>query len=361
MSDPLRRLPLAEQTAAHLREGFQTGRWVGLLPGVPQLANELLVSNQTVRTALKLLEAEGWLEDRGAGRRRRIVAEQVKKPDRRTLRIGIMLHVPLEKNDAMSLKVLLGTRRAIEMAGHTCVFSDQYLTQMGDKAARLSRAVKAADVDAWIVSLGSSVAMEWFAAQPLPVFALGGRFEEFPVAGSATRIAPAIESAVDALVKLGHRRIVMLTTTLLRQPKPIPSLASYLTFLEARGIATADYHLPHFEDTAEGLEHCLDSLFRVTPPTALMVVQSDHCAAVLAFLARRRLQVPGDVSLIYMDNDPVFALRLPPLDHFRGPVKEYIARVARWVDGVAKGRPDKRQVIFPAVYVPGGTVGPAKK
>jgi DNA-binding transcriptional MocR family regulator len=63
MSHPLRRLRLAEQIAVHLREGFQSGRWVGQLPGAPQLANELRVSNQTVRAALKRLEAEGWLED----------------------------------------------------------------------------------------------------------------------------------------------------------------------------------------------------------------------------------------------------------------------------------------------------------
>jgi DNA-binding LacI/PurR family transcriptional regulator len=345
----------------HLREGLQSGRWAGQLPGVVPLAEELMVSKDVLRAALKVLEEEGWIEDSGAGRRRRIVGVRMEQSARRSLRIGIMLHTPLEKDDAMSVKVLLGVRHAIEMAGHTCAFSDRCLMEMGDKVSRISRAVKAVAADAWIVCLASGGVMEWFAAQAFPVFALGGRFEEFPVACSATRMAPAINSAVDTLVKQGHRRIVMLAGSLLRRPTPVPSLKSYLSFLEARGIATANYHLPHFEDSAEGLESCLDSLFRVTPPTALLVVQADYCAAVISFLARRELQVPGHVSLIYMDNDPVFALRRPSLDHFEGPERDYIARIARWVDGVAKGRPDKRQVIFQAKYVPGGTVGPAKR
>lgn len=358
---PFRRLPLAEQTAAHLREGFQSGRWGGRLPGVLQLADELAVSKHVVRAALKILEEEGWIEDCGAGRRRRILARPNAKPGRRTLRIGIMLHTPLEKDDALTAMILLDVRHAIEMSGHTCIFSDRCLAQMGDDVSRISRAVKAVDADAWIVCLASGVVMEWFAAQPFQVFAFGGRFEEFPVAGSATRVAPAIESAVDTLVKHGHRRIVMLAATLLRRPVPIPSFGRYLSFLEARGIAPTDYHLPHFEDTAEGLENCLDSLFRITPPTALLVGQANYCVAVFAFLARRGLQVPRDVSVISTRMDPVFALRLPPLDHFHVPVKDYISRIARWVDGVAKGRPDQRHVIFQAAYVPGGTVGPAKK
>ena len=67
MSHPLRRLPLVEQTALHLREGFQSGRWAAQLPGVVPLAEELLVSKDVLRAALKLLEEEGWIEDGGAG------------------------------------------------------------------------------------------------------------------------------------------------------------------------------------------------------------------------------------------------------------------------------------------------------
>jgi LacI family transcriptional regulator len=272
-----------------------------------------------------------------------------------------MPYIPIVEEDVLSTSILLGVRQAIESAGHVFAISDQCLVQMKDNLPRISRCVKSVGADAWIVLAASRGVLEWFIAQPFPVFAYGGRFQNLPVAGSATGIAPALESAVNALVEYGHRRIVLLAETILRQPTPIPSLASYLSFLEASGIAATDYNLPHFEDTAEGLDNCLDGLFRLTPPTALIVNQASQCVAVFSFLAGRGLRVPQDVSVISMSMDPVFKWSLPPLDHFSAPREQYVTRIARWVEGVAKGRPDKRQVAFDAEYVPGGSVGPAKR
>src|SRR6188768_151405 len=120
MTNPLRRQPLVEQTAAHLRAGLQSGRWVGHLPGVPQLVKELVVSNHVIREALGVLEKEGWIEDCGAGRRRRIVPQGSAAPAHRTLRIGIMLYVPLVEEDALTTTIMLEVRHEIEMAGHIC-------------------------------------------------------------------------------------------------------------------------------------------------------------------------------------------------------------------------------------------------
>lgn len=361
MFRPLRRLPLVEQTAAHLREGFQSGRWSGLLPGVMPLADDLMVSKDTARAALKLLEEEGWIVGGGSGRRRTIVANPSKDRTRRTLRIGIMLYDPLEDDDGHGIRLMFGIRRSIEALGHTCIFGDRCLAELKDNLSRISRVVNAHDADAWIVLAASRAVLEWFVSQPFAVYAFGGRFHDLPVACGATRMAPALESAVNALVNFGHRRIVLLAPTFLRKPTPIPSLGRYLSLLEEHGIAPSEYNLPHFEDTTEGLEKCLDALFRITPPTALLVNQTSDCAAVFFFLARRGLQVPRDVSVVFLLEEPAFRRCLPPLDHFRAPMKEHIANITRWVKGVAMGRPNKRQVILDAVYVPGCTVGPAKK
>jgi len=361
MSRPLLRQPLLEQTAAHLREGFQSGRWIGTLPGVLQLAGELMISKQIVRSALLLLEQEGWIESGGNGRKRRIVEKRGNASAQQSLRIGIMLDEPLENEPSNQIKILLGVRHAIETSGHSCIFSSQYLSRLNDNLPRISRIVKAAAADAWIVCPASRTVLEWFIAQKLPVFALGGRFQGLPVASCATRLAPAIESAIHALLNHGHRRIVMLAPPVLRKPAPIPSLQGYLDLLKERGINTTDYNLPHFEETTESLADCLNSVFKVTPPTAVLTMRTDHCVALLSFLALRGLQVPRDVSMVYMHMDPVFRFRRPALDHFNVQAEEFVTRITRWINGVKKGKPDQRQVIFDAVYVPGGTVGPVKK
>jgi len=310
---------------------------------------------------LKVLEGEGWIEAGGTGRRRRIVANPVKEPSRRCLRVGIMLYDPLEDDDGHGVRLMSGIRRSIEALGHTCIFSDRCLAELKEDLPRISRHVNAADADAWIVLAASRTVLEWFVAQPFATYAIGGRFQDLAVACSATRIAPALESMVNSLVNQGHRRIVMLAPTYLRKPTPIPSIGRYLALLEEHGIDASEYHLPHFEDSAEGLEKCLNALFRITPPTALMVNQTTDCAAVFFFLARRGLRVPRDVSVVLSIEEPVFRRCLPAIDHFRAPMKEHIESITRWVKGVAMGRPNKRQVILDAVYVPGGTVGPAKK
>jgi DNA-binding LacI/PurR family transcriptional regulator len=358
---PLRRLPLAEQTAAHLREGFQSGRWAGQLPGVTQLADELAVSKHVLRAALKLLETEGWLEDCGAGRPRRILANPSGETSRRSLRIGVLLDEPFEKAGFRTVRILLGVRFAIEAAGHTCVFSDQYLEQMGYDLSKISRYVRKVAADAWIVCAAPRAVLEWFIAQPFPVYAYGGRFQNLPVACHGSRGAPAIEAAVDKLVTLGHRRIVLLAITSLRRPTLIPSLENYLTCLKGHGIDATDYHLPHIEDSAEGVASCLDSLFRLTPPTALLVLHTNYFVAVASFLARRGLKMPQDVSVVSSVTDPILEMHLPPIDQIHVPWKPIVDRIVRWVNGVAKGRPDTRQEIFDDTYVPGGTVGRVKK
>lgn len=361
MTQPLRRQPLVEQTAAHLREGFISGRWSGTLPGVLQLAEELVVSKHLVRGALRILEAEGSIEDCGAGRPRRIVLNRATNASRRVLRVAILLSEPMEDEENHSVRTLLGIRQAVEAAGHVCIFAGETLSGMGNKIPRIARLVKATGADAWIVFCGPRPVLEWFVARELPVMAFGGRFQDVAVASSATSMGPAIESSLTVLAGHGHRRICLLVPAILRRPVPVPSVEKFLSILRERGIAATDYNLPDFEETAEGFEKLMEELFRITPPTALMILDPCYCAASLSFLARRGLQVPRDVSIICMMPDPVFRFRLPLLAHFRWPVDEHVSRIVRWVSGVVQGRADQRQVILNTVFVPGGTIGPAKK
>lgn len=68
--------------------------------------------------------------------------------------------------------------------------------------------------------------------------------------------------------------------------------------LAAHGIAANEFNVPDYEPTAEGLHALLKSLFRVTPPTALIVVNPDETMATCMFLARLGMAVPGDSASI---------------------------------------------------------------
>ncbi len=98
-----------------------------------------------------------------------------------------------------------------------------------------------------------------------------------------------------------------------RFPKPGPSEQAFLNELETRDLPVGNFNLPDWEDRKDGLHGCLSSLFQVTPPTALICEESLIFVAALQFLARWRLRVPGDVSLVSSDANPTFAWAEPSL------------------------------------------------
>ena len=52
---------LAETVCENLRESILANHWRNILPGIRALCEELQVSRQTMVTALRLLESEGYV------------------------------------------------------------------------------------------------------------------------------------------------------------------------------------------------------------------------------------------------------------------------------------------------------------
>lgn len=224
-----------------------------------------------------------------------------------------------------------------------------------DKVAAL---VRRSAADAWVVMAGARAVLEWFAAQPIPVFGLFGFFRSMPIAGAGPDKTPAYEDVVRKLTGLGHRRIVLLARPQRRQPQPGHVERNFLRMLGEAGIVVSDYHFPNWEDTREGFHRCLETLFRTTPPTALVVQESMLFAAVQQFLAARGVRVPQDVSLVCGDPDPTFAWRIPTVAHIRWDSGPWVRTIVRWADQVARGHDDRRKVFNSAEFVEGGTIGP---
>ena len=355
---PLRRLPIAEQTAAHLIESLRSGRWAGALPGVNRLASELDVSRETVRAALRQLEAQGLLTSSGPGQSRQISTNRNATTARRSMRVGVLLNDLLIDENAEMQRTLLQLQQAIESVGHVCFFAAESQASLRHDRRRITRFVKATPADAWVVIGASSELLEWFASQPVPAIAVGGRNSGVPLAAVGGDVTLAISDAIHQLANLGHRRIVFITPEAWRKPDHGKVVRHFAAELTSHGITPGDYNLPDWEETPEGLQTLLRSLFHLTPPTALIVVEPSHAVATIAFLSQRGLQVGRDVSFLCMMPDPAFAWRSPPLAHFRWQNEQMIRRVVRWIGGTARGRPDRKQTFHLAEFDPGGTICP---
>lgn len=349
---PFHPLSTVEQLAAHLREEILRGTLGDNMPGVNRLSRTLGVSPKTVMAAVKQLEREGMLQGQGQRRRSRtIVPENFAPP---ALRVAIL---PYEEPDR-TLHFLLDLQHQLQQAGHTIVFAVKTLRNLAMDAKRVARFVNENTADAWVVLGGSREILDWFADQSVPAFALFGRRRGVRIAGGGPNKLPALLQAVDRLVALGHRRMVMLVREERRKPQPGLFERSFLDAIAAHGLSTSTFNLPDWEDDAESFRHCLDTLFQVTPPSALIIDQSFLFTAAQHHLARRGILAPEQVSLVCTDPDPSFDWSHPSVAHIRWDSQQVVRRIVRWADNVACGKDDRRQTFTKAEFIEGGTIGP---
>jgi len=347
-----RSLSAVEQLTAYLREEIRNGGLDGQMPGVAQLVRSLGVGTKTVVAALESLKREGVLEAGGARKRNRIMAAD--HGVKTALRVRILLY---EESDAHNEHIVqLGYR--LKERGHQVSHASKTLTALKFDVKRVAQMVAKNDGDAWVVQAGSRPVLEWFAAQSVPAFALFGRQTDLPIASLATLKSPATAEALQRLVALGHRRIVMLVREERRKPSPGLFERRFLEELERLGIQTGAYNLPDWEDDAQGFRECLDSLFRHTPPTALLTSESALFFAMQQYLLGKGLMVPRDVSLLALDDHPAFEWFQPDISHIRTDTRRWVPRVVQWVDHVSKGKEDRRETLIRAEFIEGGTIGP---
>ena len=345
------RLSTIDQFTAHLRAGLLSGHWTGTMPGEHRLAEEFAINRKTVKAALRMLENEGLLVNRGRGAQRRIVLPEDHAPP--LLRVALLVFEAVDRGGDYILEL----RHQLETAGHLPFYPERTLLDLGMDVGRVARFVRRTEADAWVVQAGSRGVLEWFSAQETPAFALLGIHRGLPIAGAVPDKAPVFAEVTRRLLALGHTRVSFLCRSQLRLPQPGRVASAFLSTLEAAGIATGTFNLPDWEENKEGFEHILDSLFGHTPPTALILDEPFLYHAAVHFLMKRGLRVPEDVSLICTDADPGFAWCNPSISHIRWDYRPVVRRIVRWADNVAHGKEDRRQTRTKAEFVEGGTVG----
>ena len=352
---PFHPLSTVEQLAGHLRDEIIRGGLGESMPGVNRLAGMLGVSPKTVMAAVKQLEREGMLQAGGPRRRSRTLApENIALP---ALRVVILLY---EQTDRM-INYLVDLQHRLMEAGHNASFASKSLHDLNLDTKRVARLVNETEADAWVIIAGPRDVLEWFAEQPVPAFALFGRRRTVRIAGAGPDKLPPLLAVARHLVSLGHRKIVLLLREEHRKPQPGPFARAFLAELELHGITVGSYNLPDWEDSAEGFRSCLDSLFRVTPPSALIIDEVFLFKVAQQHLARRGILAPEHISLVCSDPDPTFSWLHPTVAHIRWDPGQVVRRIVRWAANVSRGLDDRRQTLTKAELVEGGTIGPFKE
>jgi DNA-binding LacI/PurR family transcriptional regulator len=341
------------QLCAHLRGELERGRWSEKMPGVMRLAEELGVARNTMEVALRELEREGLLVPQGHGKGRRIDLKGATSKGS-GVRVAILLGEATERR----LDYVIELRHELEQSGHSAFFVSETMNELGMDVGRIARVVEKTEADAWVLLAAAQEVLEWFLVQKVPAVALFGRRRQLRIAAVGPDKSPSYVAATWALLNLGHRHIVLMTRARRRLPKPGAPERAFLKALAAGGITPTSYHLPDWEETADGFNSRLEELFRLTPPTALILDEAPFFFAALRFCALRGLRVPGDVSLVCAEGDPGFDWCQPPVSHIRWESQPLVRRIVTWVWNVSHGKEDMKQTLTPAEFLPGGTISP---
>jgi DNA-binding LacI/PurR family transcriptional regulator len=349
------RLSTIGQIAGHLREELAKGRWMGTMPGQFRLADELGAPRNAVEAALRQLVREGILSDRGSGRPRGIaISKELVNP---SIRVKILAYEQGDRQQHFLVDVL----HRLTRMGYTASFASKNMRDLGMDTKRIIRHVREEEADAWMIMAGSREILEWFAEQPTPALAIAGRRRGIRIAGIGPDKIPACAMAIRRLISLGHRRIAMIVREERRKPALGFAEQAFLNELNAHGISTGPYNLPDWKDNSHDFHRCLDSLFRHTAPTALLIDEMPLFFAAQQHLAQRGILAPQDVSLICLDPHPAFAWSQPTVSHIHWDIAPISRRMLHWAGNVSQGKDDRSQSLTKAVFMEGGTMGPAPK
>ena len=226
---------------------------------------------------------------------------------------------------------------------------------------RIARIVTRTETDAWILLAAPKEILEWFSKQETPAFAIfGNRLEEVNVAGASPGKSHPVVQATQTLIDLGHRRIILIIRKYQREPIST-SAKAFLDVLNSNGIQSSDFNLPDWEETGEGFNQLLKSIFKITPPTAIITDEPFQYLAAHHFMVSRGIQIPKHLSLICSDYDPIFKWCMPSVSHITFSNKPLLRRINDWAQNVKNQKNDLRQTILKATFVPGETIGPPTK
>jgi DNA-binding LacI/PurR family transcriptional regulator len=192
-------------------------------------------------------------------------------------------------------------------------------------------------------------AVERLRDEGVPVAAVG-RYE-LDIPHVCVDDAAAAECAVAHLISLGHTRIAFVAGPLLSTTVE-DRHRGYQAALNHAGIPVDDALVVQAPLSLVGGSHAADELVARGHQFSAVFAATDEVAfGVIASLRTHGLYVPGDVSVVGMDDVPMASLADPPLTTIRVPARELGCSAWHLLDAIREGSdtPRARSVPFELV------------
>ncbi|MBI5775588.1 MAG: substrate-binding domain-containing protein [Verrucomicrobia bacterium] len=350
-----RRLSLVAQTAQSLRDGIQSGRWRGHLPGERELCAHLQVSRPTLRAALAELQRKGWLgvSDR---RRRRIKARPANAGRAPRNNVAILApHTFLAMPPAVMF-VIDALRQQLAELGYATEFHVNRASFSAHPARVLEKLVRQHPASVWVACGSKEPMQRWFLRRQLPCVVMGSCAPGIPIPSVDADFRATCRHAGGILLRKGHRQLALV----LPRDAYGGDVNSEDGLREALAATreTAGLRVLRHDGTTAHLCALLDEVLRLpNAPTAFLVARAVNALTVLMHLARRRQRIPQDIAVIARDDDPILQSAVPVVARYTINPAQLARRLAAAVRQLAEGgAPPARATRLMPKFLPGETV-----
>lgn len=208
----------------------------------------------------------------------------------------------------------------------------------------------------------NSTLCQTIARRGLPYVSLG---TDLPQPGTASILADGQQASVlalDALVRLGHRQIAIVSGPFgTNDPQVLELNRGVRLAYEQLGLAGETQNVINGDLTfAAGVAAC-DALFERSPtPSAVFCMNDAAAAGLLARAQGRGLQIPGNLSVIGCSNDSLAERTMPLLTTIHLPAEEMGRVAVEEADRLVRSGPPWEAVkkVLPVRLVERGSCGP---
>lgn len=355
--ESLRRITLVDQAEAALREAIREGRFADRLPGLRLLAGALAVNSVTVAEAVSRLVADGTLLSDGPRKKFRIARRGRAGRSATRLKVLYLTAGPLHEMQPVALEIL--SQLLLERPDW-----DVKHRTIGRSSGRADRRLwdgllKSEEAQHLVFYGGRPPLAKWSMARGVPAYFLGGDTGREPVPMLGVNSGLMIQQVMEKLIGLGHTRICH---PICGMPEGFceRQRRSMSECLEEHGLPfVPNYHVPLVAQAdPDEFARVLAGVFKVRPPTALVVFDWEHFIAASCLLRDHGLKIPDDVSVAVLSPDRMMHWHTPRIAHFRYPVGQVVKTLTKWIEVPPE---DKRvSISLPLELVEAESLGPAR-
>lgn len=217
-----------------------------------------------------------------------------------------------------------------------------------EKEKKYIEMLRAKQVDGLIVfpTGGNMDLYEGMVKENYPLIFVDRKVEGLAVDTFLLDNAGAVELAVDYFVSQGHRRIGMITTSLIRNvTSRVERIDGFKKALIARGIEPDDAYIKGL-DVHEIKSGLAEMLALPEPPTALLAGNDLSLMETLYFIKENQIRIPEQLALISIDDVSFSNIYSPPLTTISQPTFEIGKQAAELLlEKITKSDIEKKSVV----------------